>query len=280
MTHKKQIILFRLYICVFLLKLFVLPLYSISDLEILQSSENPLSNTIIVPFRNNLNFEFLGKPKPQDVLQIEPQLPIKLTEKIKVIVRPVLPVFYQINTATLEGHVFGVGDLNPQFYFSSAVQKTFAVGFGPAFALPTATNSQIGTGKVSAGPAMVFAAMPTNWVLGFYANNLWSIAGGRNRPSVNVFNLSGFVYYNLSNDWFLASTPGIAANWKISGSEKWIVPVGGGIGRLFKINNQHIIGSIQYFYNALVPSTIKTKWSIRFALDFVFPEKDPLFLPF
>ncbi|MBY0293451.1 MAG: neuromedin U [Alphaproteobacteria bacterium] len=280
MSYKKQKILFCMYLYIFLVNLYMLPACRSSNLEILKGSENPLSNTIVLPFRDNLNFEFLGKPKPQDLLQIEPQLPIKLTEKIKVVVRPILPVFYQINTATLKGHVFGLGDLNPQFYFSSTVQKTFSIGFGPAFAFPTATNSQIGTGKVSAGPAIVFAAMPKNWVLGFYANNLWSFAGSRNRPSVNVFNLSGFVYYNLSNDWFLASTPGIAANWKISGSEQWIVPVGGGIGRLFKINNQYIAASIQYFYNALVPSSIKTKWSLRFSLDFVFPEKDPFFLPF
>jgi hypothetical protein len=280
MTQKKQIILFFICFNIFLVNLFVFPLYGVDNIEVLEGSENPLSNVIVLPFRDNLNFDFLGKSKPQDILQIEPQIPIKLTEKIRLLFRPILPVLYQINTSKLKGHVFGVGDLNPQFYFSSAVQKTFSIGFGPVFAFPTATHSQIGTGKVSAGPAIVFAAMPTNWVFGFYANNLWSFAGGRNRPSVNVFNLSGFVYYNLSNDWFLASTPNIAANWKISGSEKWIIPVGGGIGRLFKINNQYVVGSIQYFYNALVPSTIKTKWSIRFALDFVFPEKDPLFLPF
>lgn len=254
------------------LNLYVFPLYGVDDIDVLQGFENPLSNTIVFPFRDNLNFGFLGKSKPQNIIQIEPQIPINFTEKIKVLFRPILPVFSQINSKTLKGSVFGLGDLNSQFYFSHGLQQNSAIGFGPAFAFPTATNDQIGTGKVSAGPAMVFTVMPKNWVLGFYANNLWSFAGDRNRPSVSVFNLSGFVYYNLSNDWFFAYTPDIAANWEINGQKKWIVPVGGGIGRLYKINDQYIITSIQYFYNVLTPSTVKTKYSIRFSLDFVFPD--------
>ena len=249
-----------------------LPLHGVDDMDVLQGFENPLSNTIVLPIRDNLNFGFLGKSKPQNITQIEPQFPMHITEEIKLLFRPIIPVFSQINSEALKGAVFGLGDVHPQFSFSHALQQNFAIGFGPAFALPTATNGQIGTGKVSGGPAMVLAVMPKNWVFGFYANNLWSFAGARNRPSVNVFNLSGFVYYNLSNDWFFAYTPDIAANWEVSGPKKWIVPVGGGIGRLYKMNDQYMIASVQYFYNVLTPSTVKTKYSIHFSLDFVFPE--------
>lgn len=249
-----------------------LPLHGVDDMDVLQGFENPLSNTIVLPIRDNLNFGFLGKSKPQNITQIEPQFPMHITEEIKLLFRPILPVFYQINSATLKGSVFGLGDINSQFYFSHALQQNAAIGFGPAFAFPTATNGQIGTGKVSGGPAMVVAVMPKNWVFGFYANNLWSFAGARNRSSVNVFNLSGFIYYNLSNDWFFAYTPDIVANWKVNGQKKWLVPVGGGIGRLCKAKDQYIIASLQYFYDALSPSNVKTKSSIRFSLEFVFPE--------
>lgn len=251
-------------------------LNSTDDIKVLQDAQYPLSNTIVLPLKNNLGFGFANHKQPQDLLQIEPRLPIKLSENLKVIVRPILPILSQFNTVNQSGNIFGLSDLNPQFYFASANPGKISAGIGPAFAIPTATNSQFGTGKVSAGPSVVFAIENSNWGLGFYGNNVWSFAGSRKRPSVNIFNLEAFMYYNFSNGWFLASTPNLSANWNLSGSDKWIVPVGGGAGRLFKVNDQYIIASIESFYNVLVPSSIGTKWSMRFSLYFVFPEKSAL----
>jgi hypothetical protein len=34
------------------------------------------------------------------------------------------------------------------------------------------------------------------WTIGFLANNIWSVAGGKSRPPVNQFALQYFVDYN------------------------------------------------------------------------------------
>lgn len=280
MFFKKFHKLFSLYVSfLFLVFLPIPPSYSISDIDVLKGTQNPLSSWIVLPFRNTFNFGFLGENHLQNLLQIEPQIPIKLNNTGQLLARPILPILSQINTSTLKGNVFGLGDLNPQFYFSHDTSGTVSWGIGPAFAFPTATNSELGTGKVSVGPAVVFAAAPSNWVLGFYANNVWSFAGAKDRSKVSLFNLESFIFYNLSNGWFLASTPNISANWEADG-QKWILPMGGGVGYLFKINNQNVIASLQSFYNVLVPTEVKTKWSIRFSLYFTFPEENPFLSPF
>ncbi|MBY0501908.1 MAG: neuromedin U [Alphaproteobacteria bacterium] len=280
MSLKKSHKLFSLYMSFFFLIYLPIPAsYGITDLDVLKGTQNPLSTWIVLPIRNNFNFGFLDKNYLQDLLQLEPQIPIKFNNNIMLLARPILPVLSQINTTTLNGNVFGIGDLNPQFYFSHNTSGTVSWGIGPAFAFPTATNGQLGTGKVSGGPAVIFAASPSNWVFGFYANNVWSFAGAKNRSKVNLFNMEAFVFYNISNDWFLASTPNISANWEAEG-QKWALPVGGGVGCLFKINNQNVIASLQSFYNVVTPSEVNTKWSIRFSLYFTFPEENPLSLPF
>ncbi|MBY0501494.1 MAG: hypothetical protein K2P93_05780 [Alphaproteobacteria bacterium] len=177
-----------------------------------------------------------------------------------------------MNTDAPRGHIFGLGDLTSEFYLAPSSLKTISAGIGAALAIPTAKYAQLGTGKVSVGPALVFAAMPSNWVFGFRAYNVFSFAGNLDRPSVNQLNIYTFIYYDFSNRWFLTSTPSIFSNWNVKGSNKWVVPIGGGAGRAFKVNNQVIFLNLQSFYNILVPTSIGTKWTVRFSLEFFFPE--------
>lgn len=243
-----------------------------SDIELLKDFQNPLYNIMSTPLQNDLNFGFADKDQPQYLLKIAPQIPIRIHQNIKVITRPILPVYSQVNTVAQRGHIFGIGDFNPQFYLAPVHIGKAAVGFGPVFSLPTATNRQLGSGKVSAGPGMVLSATPSRWVLGFYANNIWSFAGSKNQPRVNTFTLEAFSYYNLSNGWYLASLPQITADWTLKDTQRWTIPVGGGGGYIFKVNEQFISGTLQVFYNVAVPSSVGTKWTTRFTLNFFFPK--------
>jgi hypothetical protein len=61
---------------------------------------------------------------------------------------------------------------------------------------PTATDSLLGNGKWSAGPALVLLAMPGHWVFGALANNQWSFAGwGKN--NMNAMLIQPFLNYNF-----------------------------------------------------------------------------------
>ena len=72
---------------------------------------------------------------------------------------------------------FGLGDINPQFYFSPAKPGGLIWGVGPTFTFPTATDPMLGTGKYSAGPAVVALTIQGHWVMGALANQQWSYAG-------------------------------------------------------------------------------------------------------
>jgi hypothetical protein len=243
-----------------------------SGSELIKDLENPLSNVISTPFQNDLNFGFADKDQPQYLLKLAPQIPIRIHENIKVIARPILPIYSQVNTITKKGHITGTGDFNPQFYLAHVHIKKTSAGFGPVFSFPTATNRQLGSGKVSVGPGMVLATTPGKWVLGFYANNIWSVAGNKNQPHVNTLSVEAFSYYNLSNGWYLASLPQITADWTQKNSQRWTVPVGGGGGYIFKVHKHFVSGTLQFFGYPAVPSSVGTKWTARFTLNFFFPD--------
>jgi hypothetical protein len=43
------------------------------------------------------------------------------------------------------------------------------------------------------------------------------------------------VTYNLPAGWYLSSVPIITANWEASSGNTWTVPMGGGVGKLFRL---------------------------------------------
>ena len=83
------------------------------------------------------------------------------------------------------------------------------------------------------------------WVAGALVNNIWSFAGNSDLSSVSAFLLQPFINYNLSQGWYLVTAPIVTANWRAASADKWILPVGGGVGRLFRIGKQPINASLQ-----------------------------------
>jgi len=50
-------------------------------------------------------------------------------------------------------------------------------------------------------------------VIGALINNLWSVAGKKNRANTNVMTLQPFINYNLPGEWFVFTSPVLTANW-------------------------------------------------------------------
>ena len=102
--------------------------------------------------------------------------PVKLNEKISLIIRWITPIVWQAapGTANLESieieentptfllaesaqktaGVFGFGDMIPTFFRSPTKPEKLIWEAGPAFFLPTATSRFLGQGKVSIGPLL------------------------------------------------------------------------------------------------------------------------------
>ena len=84
--------------------------------------------------------------------------------------------------------------------------------------------------------------------------------------------LNPFVDFNLKQGWYLASTPVVTSHWDLRpDSERWTVPVGGGFGRVFKIDGLHVNARIEAFRNVARP-TYAAATDIQAQVQFLFPE--------
>jgi hypothetical protein len=72
----------------------------------------------------------------------------------------------------------------------------------------------------------------------------------------------------MAGGWFLTSAPIITANWEASSDDTWVVPLGGGGGRVFHIGPQPVNMSLQAYYNVEKPQ-FAPDWSLRFAISFL-----------
>jgi hypothetical protein len=244
-----------------------------SDEALLKAVQNPVASLISVPFQDNLNFPIGPYDRTQNVLNIQPVIPVALNSSWNLITRIIIPVVSQPAAGSPNVREDGLGDLNPTFFFSPVKVKKLIWGVGPTFSLRTETHSSLGNGKWGAGPAVVALVQPGKWTLGALANNIWSFAGDKDRPDVNAFLMQYFVNYNLPKSWYLTSSPIVTANWNAPGADRWVVPFGGGFGRIFKAGHQPMNAQINAYYNAVRPDSIPyPTWSLRFQLALLFPK--------
>jgi len=244
-----------------------------------KKSQNPVGNMISVPIEY-WHYDGMPNDGSADALIAKPVYPVTIGETT-LINRFIVPYLGIDATGTGEdlGDILipptnrkesGLGNIQYQGFFTPAEPGKIIWGLGPVFELPTNTSG-LGTDKWSAGAAALVLTMPGNWVVGALVQNMWSFAGPSDAPSVNKLTFQYFINYNLSNGWYLCSTPIMTADWEQPGGEQWTVPLGGGIGKLVRFGKQPVDFKLQAFGNVAKPDG-GPDWSMMFAVKFLFPK--------
>lgn len=157
---------------------------------------------------------------------------------------------------------FGLSDLIHVSVFTPESQSKFIWGAGFVLSLPTATDDVLGSGKWAAGPAVRLTYRSGPWNLGGVAGQRWSFAGESSRADVNALMIRGAFRRQLPNRWYIVYAPIITANWDAASSQRWLVPVGGGVGKTFEVSSRRWASSLQVYYNAIKPAGAPD-WAIR-----------------
>ena len=243
-----------------------------NELEMLAKiAQNPVANVVSVPFQNNTNFGY-GPPNnkgTQNVLNIQPVVPITLTGHWNLITRTIIPLISQPSFTAGGSASFGLSDISFTAFLSPANPGKLVWGVGPVATFPTATSVNVGSQSTwGLGPSAVLLTMPGHWVFGVLANNVWNIAGN----SANNMLIQYFVNYNLPRGWYVTSSPIITANWNQPSGQQWVVPFGAGFGKLFKLGKLPINGSVSAYYDAVKPD-IGPDWTLRVQFTILLPKQ-------
>jgi hypothetical protein len=237
-----------------------------------KAAQNPIASLISVPVQNNNNFGIGPDGRIQDILNIQPVIPLHVSANWNLITRIITPIIYQPTVSQpINQGAYGFGDLNPSFFLSPAKPGKIIWGAGTAVVFPTATNPVLGQGKWNMGPTVVVLAQPGKWTLGGLVNNVFSFAGQSSRPDVNQMVFQYFINYNLKHGWYITWQPTLTANWEATNGGRWVVPFGGGVGRIMKIGFQPVNVTAQFYANAVHPQGT-SPWGMRVQIAFLFPK--------
>jgi hypothetical protein len=239
--------------------------------------QNPISSLISLPFK--FTFDYGAPDGEASFLNIQPVVPITFGNW-NLVNRAIIPLIHTTGEVAgtpgipnpIEGDgATGLGDINYSLFFSPVKYGKFIWGIGPSITLPTATDSELGSEKWSAGPTGVILFQPKWGTFGMLARHLGSFAGDSDRKNINQSLFEPFVNYNLPNGWYLISDIIITANWDLDSSDIWTVPLGGGVGKLFKIGEQAINARTEAYYNVEKPDGAPD-WQWGFTVQFLFPK--------
>jgi hypothetical protein len=239
-------------------------------------TQNPVSAMYSLPFKFTFDY---GAPNGEaSFLNIQPVIPVTKGDW-NLVSRAIIPLIHltgpvagtpEIPNPVKGDGATGLGDINYSLYFSPVKYKKWIWGIGPSINLPTATDDQLGSGKWSAGPTAVVLTQPKWGTMGLLARHLWSFAGKSDRNNVNQSLFEPFLNYNLQNRWYLITDIIITANWDAPSSQRWTVPLGGGVGKLFNIGKQTINVKTEAYYNVEKPDG-GPEWQWGFTVQFLFP---------
>ena len=240
--------------------------------DIAKQAQNPIARLISVPIENDFSPQTGINKEDSYVLQFKPVVPFSLSKDWNLITRTIIPVIQVPDLAPGVNGTTGLGDVSLSLFLSPAKAGPVIWGVGPIVSFPTATENILGAKKLGVGPTVVVLRSQGHWLYGALVNNLFSVAGPSARPDANQMVMQPFVNYNLKHGWYLTTSPIITANWQEKPDERWVVPVGGGAGKIVHLGKLPVNIYTQFFRNVERPGGTSS-WSARFQMQFLFPKK-------
>ena len=264
--------------------------------DVAKQAQNPLANIISLPFQLNTDFGLGPRDENGFTLNIQPIFPMSLPKGWTLINRAIVPLPTMVPTAGQEvgsttglgavvfglpemvsgadqmgGSATGLGDITLMNWFSPLPRGSFTWGVGPVTVWPTATDDVLGTDKFSIGPSAVLVYSNPKFIAASVINAWWSVGGDSDAPDVGIFYWQPIFTYFLPNRWYLTTAPVLLADLEAESDQRWIVPLGGGFGKMFNVGNLPMDITAQAYSYVVAPDG-GPSWIFRLQLKFIFPK--------
>ena len=143
--------------------------------ELAKKLANPIASLISVPMQyNHDEYGGVNDGASVDRLNIQPVIPISISEDWNLITRTIVPLVQQEGFPSNAMNESGLGDVLASQFFSpkAPTASGWIWGVGPAELLPTASDEALGAEKSGLGPTAVALKQVGPWTIGGLANHI------------------------------------------------------------------------------------------------------------
>lgn len=240
------------------------------DEEYAKKLANPISELVSVPFQFNYDGGYGPENGTKSILNVQPVIPFSLNKDWNVISRTIVPIVSQYNVVGKSGKQSGLSDITQSLFFSPKEPTSSGLiwGAGPAFLIPSATNSLLGGEKWGAGPSVVLLKQEGSLTYGALANHIWSFAGNQNRRNISSTFLQPFFSLTTSDAWTFGVDAESSYDWN---DERWSVPANLTVSKIVKFGSQLVSFQIGTRYWVTAPEYGPSNLGLRAGVTFLFP---------
>jgi hypothetical protein len=115
--------------------------------ELAKKLSNPVASLVSFPMQSNFDFGMGTGSGWRYTLNLQPVIPIKLSDNWNLISRTIIPVIHQGNVTGPNTSQNGLGDTVQSFFFSPNKTEPLIWAVGPVVLVPTATDRALGAQK-------------------------------------------------------------------------------------------------------------------------------------
>ncbi len=239
------------------------------DLELAKQRTNPLAHLATATFQFNDDCCLGAARASQFSLSNQFVAPLDINDQWFVLSRTVIPYVSIPSTATgLPSHS-GLGDSLQSFFLSPRYGDT-VVGVGPAFHLPTATDTALGSEKWGLGPTITVVQQTGGWTFAVLAHHVWSVAGDGARKDLRYTYVQPGIAYTFPDTTSIGFGTETLRDWTVA-QAPWSVPLILGANHLFRIGGQAFTFGFSGKYYVATPIG-GPKWGARATLVLLYPK--------
>jgi hypothetical protein len=238
--------------------------------ELAKKLANPVASLISVPIQTNSDFGIGPLEGSRFTTNVQPVLPIKLSDDLTLITRAVIPIISQQNITGVGNKETGLSDVVLSGFFSPTPKPGGLIwGFGPAFLVPTATDDFLGTKKFGVGPTAVALKQSKGGItMGALVNQIWSVAGDSDRADVNQFFFQPFLVKNWPSGAGVSAIFEFTQNWEGKTTTLMFNP---NVSGITAVGKQKVSFSVGPKFDVIGPSETRNNFGIRAQVAFLFP---------
>ena len=263
--------------------------------ELSKEIANPLAQIWNLSFQYNystIEGNFVDGSEDLQTGLFQPVLPIPLGEKYTVFARPVITLIEGPNAIGITGGTPAdpighgqersteLGDIILPVGIGIANKVGWSGGLGVTFILPTSNNDLLGSHQYQAGPTALALWGNKDWLLGGHLQHWWGVADDGDSDdnpiirashdrNLNHTNIQYFIIRHLPNAWQLRASPNISIDWEADSDNKLTLPIGIGIGKMFKVGPMPVMLMAEYQYSLIAPDDIGKESTIMLQANFI-----------
>jgi hypothetical protein len=238
--------------------------------ELSRQQQSPLTEVMNFDVKTDVRMG-IGETRENSLLvRISPLTPIRVAPGWKLVVWPTLPLrSLPPQSTSSDQRVNGMGDVLLRQLITPSMIGSFLWGIGPVAQLPTATQTETGTGRFSLGLVAVLGYRVGDVTLNVRPEHYRSIGGQTQREPVEATLFTPSISVTLPSSLSLGLLSETVVNWRAQGRDRWSVPVMLTVSDIADVSGLPVNVTVGAEYFALSPAN-GPSWSVRIAMAFLF----------